>query len=76
MKINKIEKNGGNYHVTKTPNFIEKIFGIKEKTELYIYKGEVFVYFPNIKVFYKNDEPLFFCDKMCKILNNYEKPEL
>ena len=35
MKINKIEKKDGIYFVTKTPNFIQRIFGIKERIERY-----------------------------------------
>jgi len=33
MKISKIEKIEDVYHVTFVPNFIEKLFGVKETTE-------------------------------------------
>ena len=73
MKITNIEQKEGLYYVTKTPNFIEKIFGVKEKTERYKHiNGEVFHFFPNIKVFYKSTgETLSWDDKTCKALNNY-----
>lgn len=32
MKITKIEEVGGLYHVTLKPNWLEKLFGVKEKT--------------------------------------------
>ena len=73
MKISKIEKIGEIHLVTLVPNFIEQIFGVKEKIERYKHKGEVYKHFPHIKVFYKsNGEMLRFFDKMCKALNNYE----
>lgn len=33
MKVTKIEENSGIYLVTLTPNFIEKLFGKKEKVD-------------------------------------------
>lgn len=74
MKISNIEKKDGLYFVTKTPNFIQKLFGVKEITEQYKCNGEVFSYFNHIKVFYKSDgEIVGLPDKMCKVLNNYER---
>ena len=74
MKISKIEKREGLYFVTKTPNFIQRLFGVKEVTERYKFKGEVFQHFDHVKVFYKSDgEIVSFSDKMCKVLNNYER---
>lgn len=74
MKISNIEKKEGLYYVTKTPNFIQRLFGVKEVTERYKWNGEVFHYFDHIKVFYKSDgEILGWSDKMCKVLNNYER---
>jgi len=72
MKISKIEKKDGLYYVTKTPNFIQKLFGIKEVIERYKWNGEVFHYFNHLKVFYKSTgEIIGVDDKMCKVLNNY-----
>jgi len=74
MKLEKIEKKDGIYYVTKTPNFFEKLFGIKEKIDRYKTDGEVFKYFPHIKVFYSSDgEPISWDNKMCKILNNFDR---
>lgn len=74
MKISKIEKKDGVYFVTKTPNLIQKLFGFKEVIERYKHNGEVFHYFDNIKVFYKSTgEIVSWSDKMCKVLNNYER---
>jgi hypothetical protein len=73
MKISKIEKKDGIYFVTKTPNLIQRLFGVKEKIERYKHNNEVFKYFNHIKVFYKsNGEMVSWDDKMCKVLNNYE----
>jgi hypothetical protein len=73
MKITKIEKKDNIYSVTKTPNLIQKIFGVKERIERYKYKGEVFHHFDHLKVFYKsNGEIVGLSDEMCKVLNNYE----
>lgn len=74
MKITKIEKKEGIFYVTQTPNFFQRLFGVKEKTEKYKWKGEVFKHFDHIKVFYKsNGEILSFTNKICKALNNYEQ---
>jgi hypothetical protein len=74
MKISNIEKKEGLYYVTKTPNFIQRLFGVKEVTERYKCNGEVFHYFNFIKVFYKsNGEIVRWNDKMCEVLNNYER---
>lgn len=74
MKISNIEKKEGIYYVTKTPNLIQRLFGMKEVTERYKCNGEVFHYFNHIKVFYKSDGEIVTCfDKMCKVLNNYER---
>ena len=73
MRISKIEKKDEIYFVTKTPNFIQRLFGIKEKVERYKYYGEVYHYFDHLKVFYKsNGEMLYWSDKVCKALNDYE----
>lgn len=74
MKISKIEKKEGIYFVTKTPNFIQKLFCIKQKIERYKTNGEVFLNFDHIKVFYKsNGEILRWNNKICKILNNFDR---
>lgn len=74
MKISKIEKKDGLYYVTKTPNFIQKLFGMKENVERYKCNGEVFHYFNHVKVFYKSTgEIVSWSDKMCNVLNNYDR---
>jgi len=74
MKISKIEKKDGLYYVTKTPNFIQKLFGMKENVERYKCNGEVFHYFNQVKVFYKSTgEIVSWSDKMCNVLNNYDR---
>lgn len=73
MKITKIEKKEGIYFVTKVPDFIERLFGIKKRTERYKTNDEVFLHFNRLKIFYKSTgELLDWNDEMCKILNNYE----
>jgi len=72
MKISKIEKKNEIYFVTKSPNFIQRLFGIKDKIERYKHNDEVFHYFDHVKVFYKsNGEIVSWDSKMCKVLNNY-----
>jgi len=74
MKVSNIEKKEGLYYVTKTPNFIQRLFGVKEATERYKCNDEVFHYFNHVKVFYKsNGEMVKWDDKMCEVLNNYER---
>lgn len=74
MKISKIEEKDGLYYVTKTPNFIQKLFGMKEVTERYKCSGEVFHYFNHLKVFYKSTgEIVGVDDEMCNVLNNYSR---
>lgn len=73
MKIGNIEKKDGIYFVTKTPNFIQRLFGVKEKVERYRYEGEVFYYFNDLKVFYdSNGKKVSWDTKMCRALNDYE----
>lgn len=73
MKINKVEKREGIFYVTKTPNFIERLFGMKEVIERYRWNNEVFMNFNDMKVFYRSDGKMVrHSDKMCEILNNYE----
>jgi hypothetical protein len=74
MKISKIEKKDGIYFVTETPNFIQRLFGVKEKIERYRHNGEVFHYFNHIKVFYHSSGEIVKWDsETCKALNNYER---
>ena len=73
MKISKIEKKDGVYFVTKTPNSIQRFFGMKEIVEKYKHNGEVFLLFDHIKVFYKSTgEMLSWYNDVCKALNDYE----
>ena len=44
MKVTKIEKNDNIYHVTLTPNWFEKLFGIKEKVNRFKEKGTSYVF--------------------------------
>lgn len=74
MKVSKIEKKDNLYYVTKTPNFIKKLFGMKEVIERYRCDGDVFYYFEHIKVFYKSTgEIVNWQDKMSDILNNFDR---
>lgn len=73
MKITKIEKINGIHHVTKEPNWLQKLFGVKTKVERYKTKGEVFHYFTQFNVFYRSDGSIVSpTDNMCKVLNNFE----
>lgn len=74
MRVSKIEKTDDVYFVTKSPNFIQKLFRMKETVERYKCNGETFHYFPSHKVFYKSTgEIVGPLDKMCDILNNYAR---
>lgn len=44
MKVSKIEDIDGIYHVTITPTWIERIFGLKEKVMKFKPKGATFVF--------------------------------
>jgi hypothetical protein len=44
MRISKIEHNGKVHTVTLTPNFIEKIFGLKESVQKFKETGYVFTF--------------------------------
>jgi|GEM_PF-2702938 len=44
MKIAKIEKEGCVYLVTRTPNCIERFFGVKERVYKYKATGESYVF--------------------------------
>jgi hypothetical protein len=72
MRVTKVEHKDGIYFVTKTPNLIERLFGVKEEIERYRTDGEAFHYFNHLKAFYKSTgEMLSPTDKMTDILNNY-----
>jgi hypothetical protein len=72
MKIVKIESKDGIFYVTKKPNLLEKIFGKKEKVERYKTNNDVFLYFNDVTVFYKEDGSIVSInDKMCDVLNNH-----
>lgn len=74
MKVSKIQKKDNLYYVTKSPNFIQKLFGMKEVIELYRCNGDVFYHFDHIKVFYKSTgEIVSWLDEMCTILNNFDR---
>lgn len=78
MKIIKIEKvTECTYFVTQSPNILEKLFGVKEKVTTYYYYNNLNMCFT---VLYHNTPELNNCikkyvysDKMCKVLNKYEK---
>ena len=74
MKVTKIEVIDGIYHVTQTPDLIERLFGKKEIIERYKKTGEVYAHFQDINVFIKsNGEVLFPTEKMSKVLNNFDR---
>jgi hypothetical protein len=72
MKITKIEEIDGIYHVTKTPSFLARLFGAKNKVERYKTNGESFHYFNHITVFYREDGKMLGpMEKMTGLLNNH-----
>jgi hypothetical protein len=74
MKVTKIEVIDGIYHVTQTPNLIERLFGKKEIIERYKKTSEVYFHFPHINVFIKsNGAVLSPIEKMTKVLNNFDR---
>jgi hypothetical protein len=54
MKIKKIEEKDFRFHVTLEPNWLEKLFGVKPKTEIYKDSGGTF-YFGSGTVYYRQD---------------------
>jgi hypothetical protein len=61
------------YVVTQTPNFIERLFGVKQKVDRYRWQGGAFVHFPHIKVFYhESGRALNWDDPLTIVLNSEE----
>jgi len=74
MKITEIIENGNIFIITKTPNFIERLFGIKVKKKEYKDTGDVYHYFPNIHVYVnKSGKILGPAHKITKKLENYRR---
>lgn len=74
MKIQKIEKVNGIYLVTFEPNFIERIFGVKQKVEKYKHSGYRFTLFPSLISFcHSSGKLLNWDDKILDALNNFER---
>jgi len=74
MKIGKIELKENVYYVTKIPNWLQGLFGVKEKVERYRTYNEVFHFFPQYKVFYSSDgKQVNWMSKMNEALNNYPR---
>lgn len=74
MKISNIEKKDEIYYVAKSPNIIQRLFGVKEKVERYKTYGEVFKYFNQFKAFYdSNGKQVRLTDDMCEVLNNFDR---
>lgn len=74
MRIKKIEKLIGIYYVTFEPNFIERIFGVKEKVEKYKHTGYSFTLFPSLMAFcHSSGKLLSWDDKTLEALNEFER---
>jgi len=72
MRI-KIEKINEVYFVTQTPDYFERLFGVKEKVDRYRWEGSVFARFPHIKVFYhESGRQLSWDSKLTIELNKQE----
>ena len=51
MKITKIEQQENIFTVTKSPNMLQRIFGLKTKVEKYKDTGNTYRYFDNIRAY-------------------------
>ena len=64
MKTSNIERKANIFTVTKSPNLLQKLFGVKEKIEKYKLTGEVYHYAEHIKVIYKETGELMNTQKL------------
>jgi hypothetical protein len=74
MKITKIEKTDDIFTVTKSPNLIQKLFGLKDKSYRYKANGNVYFYFQDVNVYVdQNGKVLGPFNKMTTILDNWRR---
>ncbi|MFO7968814.1 MAG: hypothetical protein R6U15_01735 [Candidatus Izemoplasmatales bacterium] len=52
MKIEKIKQDGDIFKVTKKPNLIQHLFGVKKRTELYKDMKITYKHFPDINAYH------------------------
>jgi len=56
MKISTIKREGSIFIVTKKPNWVQKILGVKPKTEKYKEKpNDRYIHFPSVTVYISED---------------------
>lgn len=74
MKITKIEQKDNIFSVTKTPNFLEYIFGFRTKTERYKDSGCVYNSFPSIRAYInEKGEIIGATNKITFALENFKR---
>jgi len=74
MKITKIEQQENIFIVTKTPNLIQCIFGLKTKIEKYKDTGNTYRYFGNIRVYVnQRGQALGFSHKITSAIENWRR---
>lgn len=73
MKITNIKKENDVFLVTFTPNFIERIIGLKEQTKRYKHTGGFYEYNMEKCVINENGEMMKATDKIVQALSNFER---
>ena len=74
MKITKIEQQGNIFTVTKPPNLLQRIFGLKTKVEKYKDTGSTYHYFDNIRVYVnQKGQVLGFSHKITKAIEDWRR---
>ena len=74
MRITNITNLGIKYTVTKEPNWFERLFGMKTKTEVYVEINSTYQHNSGATVFIdETGEVIGWTNKMTKILDNYKR---
>jgi hypothetical protein len=74
MKITKIENEGNIFKVTKNPNLLQRIFGLKTKVENYKDTGNTYHYFESVHVYInQKGQVLGPINKMTNVLENWRR---
>ena len=74
MKITNIEQEENIWIVTKTPNTLQRIFGVKETKSRYKDTGSKYHYFPTVRVYLnQGGEILGGTHKITSVLENWRR---
>lgn len=76
MKIKKVERHKDNYYrylVTLTPNWLEKLFGVKEKIEEFLDTKNEFLFGGGSVYVKRNGEKLYNGHYIAKAIDNFKR---